>query len=620
MTAVDPERRFTRGHPCPICGGNNALPQGKGVRCWGFLSADGDYAHCSRAEYAGPLPEDAAQTYAHRLTGVCRCGTEHTLTTPPVVNGHQPYQAPPAGSTTPRAERGEPIQETDYRYVTEDGEIVAIHRRFDYADESKSFAWLHPDGTVSRGEIKPENLPLYGLPELLAGERPSIVYFPEGERARDALAGLGVVAVACGGGSGQSRFGDAFAPLKGVTVVQLADNDAKGRTYMARAAPAMHAAGARTVSVELSGLPPGGDAVEWIASGGTKEKLIALVEAAMRPSSANGLHPQPIAAPDLLRKVFPEPRWAIPNVLPEGLAILGGRPKMGKSWLCLGLSVAVAAGGHAFGRIAVPQGEALHLGLEDGERRLQARIVAMLGADDAPPGLFLEGRWPRLDKGGATELRQWLTQHPDCRLVVIDTLAKIRPRRSSERQGYAEDYADAETLQQIAQEFRVAIVLVTHTRKAPADDFVDEISGTLGLSGGADAAFVLRRERGKPDATLSGTGRDLVEDVDFALVWDANLSGWSYAGSADEHRRSEERRAILRLLTEFRAPQTPKDVAEMLGKPYSTTRQTMWRMAQAGDLYAIGRGQYVVTPQREIVNEAANADERLPRSQRLPVT
>ena len=75
MTAVTPGQRFTRSRPCPACGGWYSLPHGKGVRCHGFLSSDGEYVHCSREEVAGPLPQESGGgTYAHRLHGDCRCG------------------------------------------------------------------------------------------------------------------------------------------------------------------------------------------------------------------------------------------------------------------------------------------------------------------------------------------------------------------------------------------------------------------------------------------------------------------------------------------------------------------------------------------------------------------
>jgi hypothetical protein len=172
--------------------------------------------------------------------------------------------------------------------------------------------------------------------------------------------------------------------------------------------------------------------------------------------------------------------------------------------------------------------------------------------------------------------------------------------RSSQSQGYSEDYSDADALQKLAQGANVALLVVTHTRKAPADDFLDEISGTLGLSGGADAGLVLRRERGRADAMLVGSGRDLEHDVDLALTWDTTLTSWTIAGSATDYRRSAEQQAIYDILAEMREPATAKDVADILGKTYGAARFLLWKMAHAGTLDVRG-GKYTI---REAAGDA----------------
>src|SRR3954451_15049367 len=105
------------------------------------------------------------------------------------------------------------------------------------------------------------------------------------------------------------------------------------------------------------------------------------------PSSiATGAGPRKtgITLDALDRKTFPELREIVPGILPEGLTILGGRIKLGKSWLMYDISTAVAYGGHALGSIPVEQGDVLHLALEDGERRVQGRLRQMLGDVEKP--------------------------------------------------------------------------------------------------------------------------------------------------------------------------------------------------------------------------------------------
>lgn len=103
---------------------------------------------------------------------------------------------------------------------------------------------------------------------------------------------------------------------------------------------------------------------------------------------------------DLDRKVFPPLREIVPGVLPEGLTILGGRIKLGKSWMMYDISTAIGYGGYAFGSIAVEQGDVLHLALEDGERWVQTRLRQMLGDTPKPERVELLEHFPRLDLGG----------------------------------------------------------------------------------------------------------------------------------------------------------------------------------------------------------------------------
>ena len=114
-------------------------------------------------------------------------------------------------------------------------------------------------------------------------------------------------------------------------------------------------------------------------------------------------------ADELLVAEFPEPRWAVDGIIPEGLTLLCGSPKFGKSWLGLGLGVSVATGGHAFGRVPVQQGHALVLALEDPARRLQERLH-MLKGDEALERLHIWTTWDCIE-----ELDAWLTAHPECR-------------------------------------------------------------------------------------------------------------------------------------------------------------------------------------------------------------
>lgn len=263
---------------------------------------------------------------------------------------------------------------------------------------------------------------------------------------------------------------------------------------------------------------------------------------------------QPITDVDLWNKAFPPVRWAVPSLIPEGVAILAGSPKIGKSWLALGVAVAVATGGIALGKIAVEPGEVLYLALEDTQRRLQRRLQCVLPMECGQPSgrLHFVTEWPRLHAGRVERLERWLTDHPETRLVVIDTLEKVRPHTASlDRNLYTADYLIGDRLTPLSKKYAIALVIVHHTRKATADDPVELVSGTLGLTGGVDGVMVLRRQRGQADAFLYVTGKDIEDEKDYALNWDARTTTWAIQGDARDYAGSDERLEMVELLRQY---------------------------------------------------------------------
>ncbi|MGA7731119.1 MAG: AAA family ATPase [Chloroflexia bacterium] len=309
-------------------------------------------------------------------------------------------------------------------------------------------------------------------------------------------------------------------------------------------------------------------------------------------------------ASTLLRKVLPPARWAVPDILPEGLTLLGGKPKMGKSWLGLGLAVAIATGGVALGSQPVQEGDVLYLALEDNERRMQSRLRTILQCPDqvymlAPEleRLHISHVCPRLGSGAEEYIRSWLTEHPDARLVIVDVLKKIRPARKSGN-AYDDDYADAEPLQKLASEHGVAVLALTHLRKAGAADPLDTLNASLGLSGAADNVLVLTRDRGKMDAVLQGSGRDITE-LNLALRWDPHLAAWSVMGNAEEYKLSEESRDMLEVMRRIGKSVQPKDLyPHFPDKSHEAVRVLLHRMTGRGDAIVGADGKYSVNVAR----------------------
>ncbi len=301
-----------------------------------------------------------------------------------------------------------------------------------------------------------------------------------------------------------------------------------------------------------------------------------------------------INAAELMAKTLPPIKYIIPGLLPEGATFIGGKPKQGKSWMALQTGVSVALGGVMFGH-HLTAGDVLYLALEDNERRLQSRLRQQLQSEPGAPlplprRMDLVTEWPRLDEGGLGNIQVWLQEHREARLVIVDTLAKVKPRARRNGGGYDDDYDAVAPLQLLAAEHGVAILIIHHLRKMGADDPLDEISGSLGLSGGVDGAWVLRRERGKADASLFVTGRD-VDEQDLALSFDKASGTWAAIGDAATVRRSSEREEVLQLLREHKALR-PAEIALRLGIPGNTCRKRLFSMHKAGEVSVDEQGRY----------------------------
>lgn len=312
--------------------------------------------------------------------------------------------------------------------------------------------------------------------------------------------------------------------------------------------------------------------------------------------AAAGPGPQPFTAKALMAEEIPPVRWVVPGMLPEGLTILAGRPKIGKSWLVLDLGLTAATGGRVLGHIQLDQSEVLCLALEDSKRRLQERLTTLLARDSAngaPEALVFGIQWHRFDAGGLVALDRYLTEHPEVRLVIIDPFERVRRKRRPNANLYAEDYAAAQELKAVADKHHVAILVVHHLRKAEADDPIELVNGSTGLTAAADTILVLKRQRGQAAAVLYATGRD-IDEQELALGWDNASCHWSLLGSASDFRLSPERDEIRRVLAEAGKPLFPKEVAEALGKDHNAVKQLLWKMANDGQVKLAGSGRYTI--------------------------
>lgn len=208
------------------------------------------------------------------------------------------------------------------------------------------------------------------------------VLWPEGEKDVDTLGKLGLAAFTFGGaGDGLPDGIDSY--LKNRRLVILADNDEPGRAHAEKKATIAHAAGAATIKiVHFPELPSKGDVSDFIANGGTIERLFAAIDAIPfweRPQSETGSTAKDwperiVTAKDLQGMSFPPVRHILPGYISEGATIIAGKPKIGKSWLTLDLCLAATANRFTLGTPKRAQGDVLYLALEDNNRRLKRRM------------------------------------------------------------------------------------------------------------------------------------------------------------------------------------------------------------------------------------------------------
>ncbi|MEQ1955323.1 AAA family ATPase [Mesorhizobium yinganensis] len=324
--------------------------------------------------------------------------------------------------------------------------------------------------------------------------------------------------------------------------------------------------------------------------------------------------PVTITARDLCALEFEPIKYVVPGYIAEGLTLFAGKPKLGKSWFCMEIGIAVSEAGICLGGVKCEAGDVLYLALEDNTRRLQSRInklwqmEAMVRAP-VPERLHLATEWPRANEGGIDAIRDWIKVHPEARLVIVDVLAMFKATAKGKDQTlYEADYMAIKELQSLAMETGVAIVVVHHTRKSGAEaDPFEKVSGTLGLSGAADTTLILDRDQ--EGCTLYGRGRD-IEEIETAVQFDKLTCRWRALGNAAEVRRTDERSEILSVLIDATEPMNPRDISIACGMPRNNADQLLFKMAKAGEVLKSGRGLYVHPDRSDLIAASPSTPDK----------
>ena len=277
----------------------------------------------------------------------------------------------------------------------------------------------------------------------------------------------------------------------------------------------------------------------------------------------------------------------IDGLLYPGTYLFVGAPKLGKSFLMAQLAYHISTGTQLW-NYTVRKGTVLYLALEDDYRRLQERLYRMFGTDGAE-NLFFSVSAGQLGNGLDEQLTRFMQEHPDTKLIIIDTLQKVR-EVGGDNYSYANDYEIITRLKKFADSYGITLLLVHHTRKQKADDTFDMISGTNGLLGAADGAFLLQKEKRTGNtATLEVSGRDQ-QDQRLHLKRNESTLAWDLERTETELWK-EPPEPLLELIAEkitadFSEWQgTPTELCDFLSVDMKANALTMKLNINAGRLY-----------------------------------
>ena len=292
----------------------------------------------------------------------------------------------------------------------------------------------------------------------------------------------------------------------------------------------------------------------------------------------------------ILKTEFPPIQFTVRPVMPEGLGLVAGRPKAMKSWTMLDLAYCVQNNLNWMNHEVV-QGDVLYLALEDNPRRMKDRITK-LGHSKCKKHPTIVTESPYLNYGLEESIRAWTKQvfHP--RLVIVDTLAKVKNQWNRSDTAYDKDNKLLRDIQHLAGELSITIIFVSHLGKAQQDYSWDKIQGSTGMQGMTDFMWMLDRGDQGTSASLKGRGRD-TEDFEYALTW--NEKTWKYdcEGKLYEIQMQENRREIIEAMKHYAYSEKqlvvkPNEVANFLGqtsvKGKSRISKTMQRMLNSRDL------------------------------------
>lgn len=292
-----------------------------------------------------------------------------------------------------------------------------------------------------------------------------------------------------------------------------------------------------------------------------------------------------VTAKDIQSKEIPPINWAIENLIPEGLTLLSGRPKAGKSFMAFDMALAITQGNKFLGKFSTVKGKVLYIPFEDNERRIQNRLNDLLQGAEAPPDLLFPSGlfFPKIDQGGVDIMEEILQQTENLKLIIIDTFgAAIGEKYNNLGMSFKDDYEFMYQLQQLALKYQAGILLIHHTRKLTSENVFDEVVGSTGVTASPDTLLMLRKTADRVQFHI--TGRDIKESI-YEVSFDSDLFKWEILSENFHFAYTADRQQIIDLFESDPVKELQvKDIAELTGKTREAISQIIRKMKQSGEI------------------------------------
>jgi hypothetical protein len=318
--------------------------------------------------------------------------------------------------------------------------------------------------------------------------------------------------------------------------------------------------------------------------------VLEMVRRTFRKPIVRG-RPEKISFADMLEREVPPVKWIIKDLLPQGLTLLSGLPKCGKSWLAMEFSLAIASGKDALGWYATEQGSVIHLAHEDSESLFVQRLKMLLQGNSCPTEAFFIPKFKERT-GALDHITAYAAETLNLRLIVIDTLQRVRGAQGKSQTLYTFDYDAVAPYVDLAANMGVSILIIHHDRKQDDDQHLNRVSGSTALTGAADNIMSLTSDLKAGTGQLEITGR-YGEPQQVAMRFDSYTGQWIWTDPSEKAKKeiSQQRRDVVLKLKEY-GPLSPSDIADLLDKKAGTIRKLLLEMKKRGEVERGDDGKY----------------------------